>query len=55
MEYDITYCGECCEIGKVAKEECLANNNSVFDAASDFWYFTENCFKTCSHNNIKND
>lgn len=44
---DITYCNDKCSIGKAARDEFLAMNNSAFDAAFDFRYFTENCFKRC--------
>lgn len=46
---DITYCYEKCSIGKEASEEFLTLNNSTFDAAFDFQYFTEKCFKTCPY------
>lgn len=49
MKFDIKYCGECCDIGKAAQEKFLDKNNSAFDAAIDFWDFTENCIKTCPY------
>ena len=49
MEFNIAYCGEQCEIGKKVKKTCLANCDSIFDAVSDFWNFTENCAKTCKY------
>lgn len=44
---NINYCNNCCPIGKAAKDVFLEINNSAFDAAFDFRYFAENCFKTC--------
>lgn len=44
---DITYCNDECPIGKVAREKFLADNNSALDAAMDFRFFTDNCFKAC--------
>lgn len=49
MEYDITYCGERCEIGKAAKERFLDNCESVFDAVFDFYNFTGSCIKACPY------
>lgn len=46
---DITYCNEKCTIGIAARDEFLDINNSVFDAAIAFRFFTKNCFKTCPH------
>ena len=46
---DITYCFEKCQKGKVESEKFLSINNSVFDAAIDFQFFTEECFKTCPY------
>ena len=46
---DITYCYECCEIGKTAGRKLLHLNESVFDAAAAFQQFTENCFKLCPY------
>lgn len=45
---DITYCCESCSIGKAASEKFLASNNSAFDAAIDFQYFVEDCYKSCT-------
>ena len=44
---DITYCYEKCEVGQAAAKRFLDLNNSAFDAATDFRFFTDNCFKTC--------
>ena len=46
-KHNIKYCIDECPIGKIAKEHCLAKNESVFDAASDFDAFISNCFKEC--------
>ena len=46
---NIAYCCESCSIGKAASENFLAINNSAFDAAIDFQYFVDNCFKSCPH------
>lgn len=32
-----------------AREKFLAENNSAFDAAIDFRFFTDSCFKTCQN------
>ena len=44
---DITYCYEKCEVGKAAAQRFLDINNSAFDAATDFRFFTDECSKTC--------
>ena len=49
---DITYCNYECPIGKAARDEFLNLNNSAYDAAMDFRFFTDNCFKTCPHKAI---
>lgn len=46
---DITYCNDECSIGRAARDEFLAINNSAFDAAFDFRRFVNNCVKTCPH------
>jgi hypothetical protein len=46
---NISYCNDVCPIGKAARDEFLKINNSAYDAAIDFRFFTDNCFKTC-HN-----
>lgn len=46
---DITYCHNECSIGKAASDKFLESNNSAYDAAIDFWHFTDNCFKNCPH------
>jgi hypothetical protein len=46
---NITYCNNECIIGKLVREKLLKENNSVFDAAFDFNYFAENCFKSCTY------
>ena len=51
---DIVYCGNHCFKGMEAKERFLSENNSTFEAASDFWSFTEQCFKTCPYKNAHN-
>ena len=49
---DITYCNDECPIGKAARDEFLDLNNSAYDAAMDFRFFTDNCFKTCPYKDI---
>ena len=39
---DITYCNNECSIGIAAREKFLALNNSAYDAAIDFRFFTDN-------------
>ena len=46
---NIDYCYKVCEKGKKAGEKFLEKNDSVLDAASDFWSFTDECFKTCPY------
>ena len=46
---NIRYCNEHCCIGQAAKEKFLDVNNSAIDAAMDFRFFIDNCFKTCPH------
>jgi hypothetical protein len=43
------FCLKHCEIGKQKTKELLANNNSAYDAALDFFWFVEKCKKTCPH------
>ena len=56
MEYkvDMTYCDKKCPIGMKASREFLDNNNSAYDAALDFCFFVEECFKTCPCREIYN-
>lgn len=53
---DITYCYNKCTIGKAASDDFLANHNSAVDAAIEFNFFTQNCFKICPYksNHITN-
>jgi hypothetical protein len=44
---DITYCNDVCPIGKAARDKFLEINNSAFDAATDFRFFTDSCYKAC--------
>jgi hypothetical protein len=46
---DFEYCNQKCSVGKAASQKCLDKNESVSDAAIDFWYFIEECFKTCPY------
>lgn len=46
---NISYCDKLCPIGSKVSEEILNKNNSAFDAAIDFTYFVEECFKTCPY------
>jgi hypothetical protein len=43
------YCDTQCPIGKKKSEEFLNRYNSAYDAALDFIWFTEECFKTCPY------
>jgi hypothetical protein len=52
---DITYCNNKCSIGKAASEKFLDKNNSAYDAAIDFWAFTDECFKTCPFKDAHNE
>jgi hypothetical protein len=46
---DITYCHKYCQVGQEISKKLLQSNDSVFDAVTDFQFFTEECFKTCPH------
>lgn len=46
---DLEYCYKKCLKGKTASTRFLEKNNSVYDAAIDFWAFTDECFKTCPY------
>lgn len=46
---DINYCNKKCTIGQAASNKFLDINNSAYDAAMDFRFFVDNCFKTCPH------
>lgn len=46
---NIAYCDKNCPIGKKKSTEFLDKNNSAYDAALDFMWFTEECFKTCPY------
>ena len=46
---NITYCNDKCSIGQAASQKFLSINNSAFDAAMDFRFFVDNCFKSCPH------
>ena len=46
---NIEYCNHQCQKGIEARNKFLDKNNSVFDAAIDFWAFTDGCFKTCPY------
>jgi len=46
---NIEYCGKKCPKGIKASEEFLNRNNSAYDAAIDFWDFTDKCFETCPY------
>ena len=46
---NFNYCYKCCEVGKAAAAKILAESDSVSDAAIDFQYFIEDCFKTCPY------
>lgn len=44
---NIEYCDKQCPIGIAARNKFLDENNSAYDAAIEFHFFTDNCFKTC--------
>ena len=46
---NIEYCGKKCSKGIKASEKFLNRNNSAYDAAIDFWDFTDKCFETCPY------
>ena len=46
---NIEYCNNKCQKGIEAKSKFLDENNSVYEAVSDFWAFTEKCFETCPY------
>lgn len=49
---DITYCNDKCPIGRAARDEFLALNNSAFDAAFDFRRFVDSCVETCPYKDM---
>ena len=49
MNINIEYCNNKCVIGIEARNKFLDENNSVYDAALDFRWFTSKCFKTCPY------
>ncbi len=51
---DFEYCNQKCSVGKAASQKCLDENESISDAAIDFWYFVEECFKTCPYKDKHN-
>lgn len=53
-EVNITYCSKKCPIGMKASREFLDNNNSAYDAALDFCFFVDECFKTCPYKDMHN-
>jgi hypothetical protein len=46
---NLDYCYKICSVGKKAAAEFLDKNNSAYDAAIDFWSFTDECFKNCPY------
>ncbi len=46
---NISYCDKQCKKGAEARNIFLNQNNSAYDAAMDFVWFTEECFKTCPY------
>ena len=49
---NIAYCDKNCPIGKEKSRELLDSSNSAYDAALDFMWFTEECFKTCPRKEV---
>jgi hypothetical protein len=49
IKLNIRYCDKCCQKGIEARRKFLDENNSAYDAAMDFMWFTEECFKTCPY------
>lgn len=47
MNFD--YCYKKCKLGKSKSAHLLAINNSAYDAAIDFRFFVDECYKTCPH------
>ena len=46
---NIEYCNNNCTKGIEARNKFLDENNSAYDAAIDFCFFTEKCFETCPY------
>ena len=46
---NIEYCNNKCPKGIEARNKFLDENNSVYDAVTDFWAFTDKCFETCPY------
>ena len=46
---NIKYCNNRCQKGIEARNKFLNDQNSAYDAALDFTWFTEKCFETCPY------
>lgn len=46
---NVEYCCKECVKGRAAKDIFLKLRESVFDAASDFDLFVEDCYKNCPY------
>lgn len=46
---DIKYCNDKCDLGIAAREKFLNINNSAYDAALDFIFFIDECYRECPH------
>ena len=46
---NLDFCHKTCTVGKKVSKEILDESESVKDAAIDFWYFIDECLKTCPY------
>lgn len=49
------FCIKDCPLGKEKSREFLDKNNSVYDAATDMYFFVEECIKTCPYKKKKEE
>ena len=47
------YCIDKCPLGKEKSKEFLDKNESAYDAAMDMHFFVQECLKTCSYKDIR--
>ena len=43
------FCIKSCPLGLEKRKEFLDKNNSVYDAATDMYFFVKECMKTCPY------
>ena len=48
---NMAYCNDKCPIGISMRNKFLDENNSAFDAVTDFRLFVGSCFESCKYKN----